>query len=168
MIFSINSIFIFLVSLFSIMHPVHVSITNVDYVQDENKAEISIKVFKDDFQLLFAHLYHINLDVNNIENDSIVLEKINTYFSNHFKVNINDKENLKLKFRDLKKNEDSIWFLYETRISEEPETIEFTNTILLDLYFDQKNMLIFSYKEKEQGFMFNLKHINNTISFHDF
>ena len=61
MIFSINSIFIFLLRLNSLMHPVHVSITNVDYLQNENKVELSIKVFKDDFQLLFVHLYQLNL-----------------------------------------------------------------------------------------------------------
>ena len=150
------------------MHPVHVSITNVDYHQNQNKAEISIKVFKDDFQLLFVHLYQQNLDFDNIENDLKSKEKINTYFSNHLKVNIDDKEDKELKYIGIKKNEDSIWFLYEIEVSTVPKSIEFINTILLDLYHDQKNMLIFSYNDKEQGFLFNLKDRNYIISFHDF
>ena len=168
MILSLNSIFIFLVSLYSMMHPVHVSVTNVDYFQNQNKAEISIKVFKDDFQLLFAHLYQINLDIDNIENDLNSQDKINTYFSNHFKINIDDKENKELKYKGIKKNDESIWFLYEIEVSNEPNSIEFINTILLDLYLDQKNMLIFSYNDKEEGFLFNLKRRNYIISFHDF
>ena len=136
MIFSLNSIIIFLVSLYSMMHPVHVSITNVDYHKNQNKAEISIKVFKDDFQLLFVHLYQINLDVENIEKDLNSQEKINTYFSNHLKVNIDNKEYKELKYKGVKKNDESIWFLYEIEVNTEPNTIEFINTILLDLYLD--------------------------------
>lgn len=168
MIFSINSIFIFLAGLFNMMHPVHVSITNADYLQNENKVELSIKVFKDDFQLLFVHQNQINLDVNNIENDLNFQEKINTYFSNNFKISIDNKENKELKYKGIKKNDDSIWFLYEIELSTLPNSIEFINTILLDLYPDQKNMLIFSYNDKEEGFLFNLKHRNYIISFHDF
>lgn len=168
MIFSLNSIFIFLVSFFNMMHPVHVSITNVDYLQDENKVELSIKVFKDDFQLLFVHLYQLNIDFNNIEKDFSSQEKINTYFSNHLKVNIDDKVNKELRYKGVKKNDESIWFLYEIEVSSAPNSIEFINTILLDLYLDQKNMLIFNYNNKEEGFLFNLKSRNYIISFHDF
>lgn len=168
MIFSLNSIFIFLVGLFNMMHPVHVSITNVDYLQNENKVELSIKVFKDDFQLLFVHLYQLNIDFDNIEKNINSQEKINTYFSNHLKVNIDNKENKELKYKGVKKNDESIWFLYEIELSAVPNSIEFTNTILLDLYLDQKNMLIFSYNDKEEGYLFNLKHSNYIISFHDF
>lgn len=168
MIFSLNSIFIFLVGLFNMMHPVHVSITNVDYLQNENKVELSIKVFKDDFQLLFVHLYQLNIDFDNIEKNINSQEKINTYFSNHLKVNIDNKENKELKYKGVKKNDESIWFLYEIELSAVPNSIEFTNTILLDLYLDQKNMLIFSYNDKEEGYLFNLKRKNYIISFHDF
>ncbi|NOQ25151.1 MAG: hypothetical protein GQ564_07285 [Bacteroidales bacterium] len=150
------------------MHPVHVSITNVDYLQDENKVELSIKVFKDDFQLLFVHLYQLNIDFNNIEKDFSSQEKINTYFSNHLKVNIDDKVNKELRYKGVKKNDESIWFLYEIEVSSAPNSIEFINTILLDLYLDQKNMLIFNYNNKEEGFLFNLKSRNYIISFHDF
>ncbi|MDA3952825.1 MAG: hypothetical protein PF485_04205 [Bacteroidales bacterium] len=168
MIFSLKSIFIFLVSLSSILHPVHVSITNVDYIKDQKRAEIVIKVFKEDFQLLFAHLYQVNLDVDNIENDLSSQEQINTYFSNNFKLKFDNKENQILKYKGLKKNDESIWFMYEIEVSTEPNSIEFTNTILLDLYFDQKNMLIFSYNDIEKGFLFNLKRINKIFEFHDF
>ena len=48
------------------MHPVHVSITNMEYFNNEKLLQFSTKIFKDDFQLLFVHLNEINIDFENM------------------------------------------------------------------------------------------------------
>lgn len=164
--FAINSIFILLIGIFNSMHPVHVSITNMDYIAEENKVTLSFKVFEDDIQLLFNHLYQINIDFNNPESLKKYQNKVDEYFSTHFE--IRGEQPYTLSFQKIKKENDSIWFYYETKIDANPKNFEIRNTLFLDLYFDQKNMLIFTYNEFEKGYLFNLNQTKQMIILNDF
>lgn len=164
--FGTISIYIFFISVFNLMHPVHVSITNMDYIPDENKISVSFKVFESDFQLLFVHLYELRIDLNDPENIKINQHKINEYFSSHFKIDNNPDNSLS--FQKIRKEDDSIWFYYETRVNPEIKSFEISNTIFLDLYFDQKNMLIFNYRQKEKGYLFNLNQTKQIINLNDY
>jgi len=146
-------------------HPVHVSVTNLDYKPDENKMEISIKVFKKDLQLLFVHLNQIKINFDDPESVNENQKRIDTYFSSHFK--IGSSPEFFLIFKDSKLDNEWIWFYYDVKLDKPIKEIEIENTILLDLYFDQKNMLILSMGEKEEGYIFNLKETKQKIDLDD-
>ena len=165
--FLIKGLCVFLISWLNMVHPVHVSITNLEYIPSENKVKLSFKVFEDDIQLLFAHLYQINADFSNEDSYYNYQSKIDEYFTSHFKILIGEKEH-KFSYKSFKKEGHTIWFYYETNIDSEPKSIEFFNTIFLDLYFDQKNLLIFSYKCQDKAYQFDLKNTNYLIEFDDF
>ena len=152
---------------FYLIHPVHVSITNMDYVPEKNRIDLSFKLYKNDFQLLFIHLKQLNIDFNKDEEIQKFRNEIDHYFLNHFKISncvAND-----LSFIETKSDEESIWFYYTIQLANnETKSIEITNTILLDLYFDQKNMLIVHYNNQEKGYLFNLKQTKQLISLDDF
>lgn len=164
--FGIINILILFISAFNLLHPVHVTITNLDYYPSKNKITLSMKVFESDFQLLFVHLYEQKIDFDDPENMKVNQRKINEYFSSHFKI-INDP-NCSLLFQKIKKEDDSIWFYYEALIEKDIKILEISNTIFLDLYFDQKNMLIFNYNQKEKGYLFNLNQTKQIIDLNDF
>lgn len=166
MIFLINSIYIFLFGICNFYHPIHVSVTNMDYIPDQNKITLSFKVFEKDYQLLFEHLYQVNLDFGENGNFKSYQDKTDEYFSGHFKISNNITNSLSHK--KTKKDDDSIWFYYEAVIDKEIDQIEISNTIFLDLYFDQKNMLIVNYHQKEKGYLFNLSKTKQIIDLNDF
>jgi len=149
------------------MHPVHVSISNMDYFPDQNKITLSFKVFKDDFQLLFAHLYEEKIDFNDEKNYINYQSKIDDYYSNHFQIIGNDNGKYLLSNKGIKKDEEAIWFYYEAMVKDEIKTLEIINTIFLDLYFDQKNMLIFNFHDNEKAYLFNLKQTKQIIVLND-
>ncbi len=153
---------IFIKSCIHFSHPVHVSVTNVDYCPDDLKMEISIKVFKKDMQLLFAHLDQVNIDFEKMEEVEKNQERINSYFQNHFYIDNNDR--CELIFKEVELDNEWIWFYYKIENIELKKEFEIANTILLDLYFDQKNMMIFSIEEIEKGYMFNLKKTKQLVS----
>jgi hypothetical protein len=150
------------------MHPVHVSITNLDYMPEQNKITLSFKVFQDDFQLLFAHLYQVSINFDDHENYKNYQNRVDEYFSSHFKIIEGEDKKHLISYKGMKKNEESIWFYYETLVDKEIEYLEIVNTILLDLYFDQKNMLILNHNGKEKGYLFNLKQTKQIIKLNDF
>lgn len=164
MIFHINLIYALIFLINSWMHPIHVSITNMEYFPDQEKIDVSFKVFMDDFQLLFVHLYQKNIDFNNDESIALNEVLIDNYLKNHFKLLVN-KDSCLINKRDYKRNEDAIWFYYDVELKHKIESMVIYNSILLDLYFDQKNLLILKVQDFEKGYQFDIKNKEYKIEF---
>ena len=159
----INIILFFTYITSGYLHPVHVSIANLEYNKNQNKIDLSLKIFEDDFRLLFFHLNEIDVDLRVESNYAIHEELIIAYFNSNFKLLANEKDKLKLRINNWKTNEDALWFYFEIPVSQEIRSLKVTNTLLLDLYFDQKNLLILKTEEKEAGYQFDYKNIEKEI-----
>jgi len=139
------------------MHPVHVSFTNVEYLEAQNEILVSFQLFTEDVELLFFHLYETELKISNNEDVQKFQEKIDQYFNHHFKLKHDDLD-LKLENKDIKTTEEFTWFYYRIPLKEHlPEEVTVQNTILFDLFFDQKNLLIIESEGNEQGYQFDIR-----------
>ena len=149
-------IFLFLTVLIKpLMHPVHVSITNMDYDQYSQTISLSFKVHFEDVRLLFYHLNQKDIDLTNDSVYNVNKELVDNYFANHFKLTGDGEINLKLISEGIQVDEDDIWFNYHCSIISEIKILKVSNTLLLDLYFDQKNLLIFKNQNLEKGYHFD-------------
>jgi len=146
-----------------LMHPIHVSITNMEYFPEKNEIEFSTKVFKNDFHLLFIHLKELNIDFENIDSVNKYQDEINTYMSTHINIEINN-EQMRIYSSVFKLNDDAIWLSYRCKIKNEIKSIKIINNLLLDLYYDQKNLLIFKFEDQEYAYQFNLENIEFIIN----
>lgn len=157
-------IFTFYIFSLSCFHPVHVSVTSMELNKEKSAIEYSVKVFKDDFQLLFYHLNKLSVDFD----DTISINKnksvIDKYFERNIVIKINQKE-IVSQMVDFSVIDDAIWFNFKAQINSEILSIELINTVLLDLYLDQKNLLIFKAEDFEKGYRFDLNHSKHLIEF---
>ncbi len=131
-----------LLALSGYSHPLHFSITNIDF--SENKAEISIKLFADDMT------NHLKLNSNNSQN------KIDTYIKANFKISLNNKQH-KLTLKEIKSNTENIWVNYTIKIEEQPTSISIVSKLLADCFHDQNNLIIISNKGNEKGIQLNAR-----------
>ena len=140
-------------------HPIHLSITNVDYNQSKKKFEISFKMFTDDFQQIIFQKYAVKINLKNINDDKKSCEYINKYINEHFSLIINTQniflEDMKFKNSEIK--DDNLWLYYEIKYNKQATNVEIRNSLMLDLYRDQKNLLIFTYKKTQKAFTFTEK-----------
>lgn len=146
-------------------HPVHVSVANVEFKEKDKKAIVSIKLFEDDLKLLFYHLNQVEIDFYDSSSYNKYKDLIIPYFETNFVIVINKKSMLNLNISDWKINEDAIWFYFESSYKSNFESLEIKNTILLDIYSDQKNLVIIKTKTKELGYQFDYKTTQQQISF---
>jgi len=144
-------------------HPVHVSIANIDYSKEIGQINVSIKIFEDDFRLLFFHLNQVEVDLKAESNYDKHKDLIISYFNNHFKLEVNNKDDLELVITKWKINEEAIWFYFEIQVKNEIKLIKVSNSLLLDLYFDQKNLVILKTPDKELGLQFDYKNTEKII-----
>lgn len=147
-------------------HPVHVSFTTIEYFKDESKYKILFKIFVDDFDLILKMKYGKDLQLIRGRWEKNYHKIITKYVYEHFSLNIGKKNKLKNKL-NLKKNEikeQAIWLHYDLEIDNfTDEDIIIQNTLMMDLYPDQKNLLIFVEEDKEQAIKFDLKNKTQII-----
>jgi hypothetical protein len=137
-------------------HPVHISVTNIEYDANNEKFIIAFKVFSDDLESVINKKYKINLNLgkeNELTNSSDYLTQ---YMQEHFRFYINTKKNLSEDLIFVKKemNFEATWIYYELKFNGVVKKSIIRNSMLDDLYPDQKNLVMFNYKDVNKGFQF--------------
>jgi hypothetical protein len=137
-------------------HPIHVSVTSVDVNTEKDTIFISQKMYTEDFKLLFYHLYEKNikpLQDKNFSQDELNL--INGYMKDAFVIE-NGSTMLPLGFVRKEQDEESIWLYYTCPLpSDNITSLMLTNSLLLQLFDDQTNLVIVTYKGADTGYTFN-------------
>lgn len=154
-----NLIYFFAFFLLTLSHPIHLSVMSIEHIPSKKKIQISVRLFLDDFELINKNKFGVNLNLgkkNEIENSK---EFINEYFFQHFSIKINGKTIHKKKIKLKKKEIDDIvlWLYYEINFKQKISEVEIKNSLMTDLFRDQKNMLIFTTPIQQKAITFNSK-----------
>jgi len=161
------TIIIFLGLLLSVFHPVHVSVANIEYSTQEQKFDISIRLFQDDFEHIIRQKYGVELNIGKENEHKNSSEYINKYVNENFSVKFNGKniDDKKLILKRKKVEDITVWLYYEIKYKPELKNVEIKNSLMTDLYRDQTNLLIFTYKKKQKALTFNSKNKIHNFSF---
>jgi len=163
----IKSFYLLLISNYFLMHPVHVSVTNLEIQSENNSISLSFKVFTDDFQLMIDQLYNVKVDLSENGNYDLHKKQIDNYLKDNFTL-INNGKELIFTNIGIKTNDEAVWFFYKTKINKDLKSFVIRNSLMLDLYPDQKNLLILKYGEIERGYQFNFKKKEITINLDEY
>ena len=148
----IGFIFVLFSTVFA--HPIHVSVSNLEFTGEEPL--IAIKLFKDDLQLAIYHNYAIEIPFEKMDNN-MYRDIMMKYLSERFIIKLNKNENLKLEYENIETNDEAIWFYFQTKELPPVKKITVLNKIFLDIYQDQTNLLIINYKGKQRGYRFDFR-----------
>lgn len=165
-----RSYFILFFSIVSIVltaHPLHVSIVNMDVNSDSGTINYSIRLFYDDFQHLINSKYHTIIDLDkekriSLKEQEYILEYINSAFI------VYESESIKLMpvFLSWKVENLSIWFYFGMKFTGSSTQLIVVNTLMNEIFTDQKNLMILNDCEKEQGFEFNQRNTKQAVALH--
>lgn len=146
-------------------HPVHVSVTNLEYNSEAKEFNIYVKFFLDDFEVIIKNNQNVELNLgldNQIKNFDIYIKK---YIADNFSIEIDDKKIVqnKLKSFEYKIVDNSVWFYFSVKSKENFEKIKIKNSFLTDLYHDQTNLFIFTYNDFQKAIKFDVQNISDII-----
>ena len=135
-------------------HPLHLSITNILY--ENGKLSIQMKSFPDDWEVGYFHYHGKAIDFNDPINREIPWFK--KYLDSSFKIAY-DKEmpGLPLEIDSISMEEDAMTIDMHAVVPESPNSLYIYNTLLIDIYPDQTNLVIFVFEKKETGIKFDVK-----------
>ncbi len=128
--------------LVSDVHDFHLSKTEIYHNQKTQSLEITMHIFIDDLELAISQAQGTLLRLTSTEDDKQADTTIVNYLQSEFAVWINAK---KMEFTYLGKEESedliAFWIYLEATGVREIEEIQIKNSILTEIYQDQKNMV---------------------------
>ncbi|MCX6321349.1 MAG: hypothetical protein NTX93_06010 [Bacteroidia bacterium] len=137
-------------SIWLLFHPVHVTLTSIDYVPEMDSFKVFVRMYFDDFlrdnKLNGKEIQNKDFSTDNSSSRN-VLEK---YLAEKVIIEVNEKQlSGKLQDINLVDNEISMNLVYSTW--KKPKTITVKNLIMTGLYSDQSNMIIIRINDFEEG-----------------
>lgn len=141
---------VLLISFWFAFHPVHVTLTSIEYIPENDSFSVFVKMYFDDFlrdyKLSFGDIQEKGFSGENPES----VEEMLKYLSQKVVLTVNGKK-LKgnLKEMNLADKEVSMNLIY--RSVKKPRSVIVENLIMTTLYTDQANMIIVKVNEFEEG-----------------
>jgi hypothetical protein len=143
------------------IHPVHISLTTIEYAKGREEMAVTYKVNTEDFEYAVIRNNKFVSDIGKIKESTEFNRYIENYINATFSLTI-DGTKSKLKFIEKKNIETDTWLYFKITGIKKIKKMEIMNALLFDTYMDQTNLLIISFNGKEQGF--KTSYDNRTIT----
>ena len=149
----ISAIMLFWMSLTE-AHPLHLSITNITY--ENGKLKISMKTFRDDWEVAYFHYHGTVIDFSAEENWEDPW--FSDYLEERFAISRKKGETpIGLSLDSIMIIDDSMQIEMWADLRGKPNSLYIYNALLTDIFPDQSNLVIFEFKESETGIKFDLR-----------
>ena len=137
-------------SIWFAFHPVHVTLTSIDYIPETESFKVFVRMYFDDFVLDCK----LNGDVIQKEGfsgrNSSSIEAVEKYLKDKVVIKVNDKQ-LSGKLHDMNMIDNEVSMNLEFINGKKPKTVTVKNLIMTGLYNDQSNMIIVKVDDFEEG-----------------
>lgn len=138
------------ISLWFAFHPVHVTLTSIEYIPENDSFSVFVKMYFDDFlrdyRLSFGDIQEKGFSGDNPAS----IEEMQKYLSEKVVITVNGrKTSVSMKDMKLADNEVSMNLIYGS--NKNPRSVTVKNLIMTALYSDQANMMIIKVRNFEEG-----------------
>ena len=135
-------------------HPLHLSITNILY--ENGKLSIRMKSFRDDWETGYFHYHGRPVDFADPAGREIPWFR--EYLENSFRIALAEgAPALPLEIDSISLEEDAMTIEMHATVPSSPKSLYIYNTLLIDIYPDQSNLVIFVFEKRETGIKFDIK-----------
>ena len=145
-------------------HKFYVSVTQIDFVPNKKRVEITSRIFIDDLEKAlekkFKKKFYIT-STKEIENSEILIQE---YLKEKIKISINKKaQNIEYLAREVEG--DVLIFYTKIAISKKINTFEIYNSLLTDLYKEQQNIVHLNINGNKNSFLFTNSETNQKLNY---
>lgn len=146
-------ILLFLIPLLSFsVHKYYLSLTQIEYNNEEKSVQIIMNVFMDDIELALNKTYNIDLKLttkNELKDND---KYFNEYLSKRIQLKINDKP-VTFNYLGKEYEGDLVYFYLEIKDIDAVKNIEITNQVLMDYFPTQQNLVKLKVNKKYKSLL---------------
>ncbi len=138
-------------------HKFYVSVTQIDYVSNKKRIEITSRIFIDDLEKALNKKYKTKLNITSTNEISEAEECIKAYIKEKIKISINKKPQV-IEYLTKEVEGDVIIIYTKIVISKKINTFEVYNSLLTETFQDQQNIVHTNINSNKKSFL-----LTNTV-----
>ena len=146
-------------------HEYHASVTNMQYDPKERVFEVSVRMFTDDLEKTLTKEndgQRVIFEKKYEKNNDLLLEK---YVRKHFAIQNSQKQRKPFNYVGHETEAEAQWIYLELPYPEPFRGVTLQQSVLLDMFDDQVNLLTVNYNEQKKTFLFKKNQTVQEISF---
>lgn len=136
------------ISTLSFSHKFYVSICDLEYNVEKDRIEGSLKLTAHDFEKILSEKFNRKIFLDEVHDTSEVGKYIQVYLNQHFKIKSNGKLAKPVYFGKEVTLEQDLYIYFTFTEIENPAQIEIHNSILIQPFIEQQNIVHYQYKEQ--------------------
>lgn len=158
----ILSVFLVSLSSFTVLHKFYVSVTQIEYREEQKSLQIISRIFIDDIEEVLKKRYDENIELVSNKQEEKVDQYLTTYLKQKLSITVNGEE-VFFDFIGKEYDNDLVLCYLEVKNIESLRTIVVSNQVLMDFFDDQQNIIhvkkqkkrksLILEKEKDQGML---------------
>lgn len=123
------------------LHPLHISVTEIQFDEKDKALEIMMRVFIDDLETtLKSSLNDPNLDILEPKNGKTVDQMMQEYLKTRFRITLDNKVQT-IKYLGHERESDAFIFYIEVSNVKKWKAINIQNSIITEVFDDQSNLV---------------------------
>ncbi|WP_241738915.1 DUF6702 family protein [Pontibacter beigongshangensis] len=142
---------LFLLSIEGVAHDYHASITDIRYNPKTQRLEVAIKVFMDDLEEALSRKSKAKVVYSNSEQ---VQQLLQAYLRRHLVFEQEKGKPLQQHFLGSEAETDAVWAYVEVPVPDARRPLLVHNTVLMELFDDQMNIVNINSKGKTNSLLF--------------
>lgn len=160
----ISVIAIFFLCSFNTLHKYYVSITQIEFVKEQQSVQIISRIFIDDFESVLRKRYDNNITLDRGDDETQIDDYIKKYLLTKIEISINNKEVIPNFIG--KKYDDGIMHCYlEIENIKSISTFQIKNKVLFDMFEDQKNVIRTNINNKNKTVVLTAQNDKGLLNF---
>lgn len=160
----ISVIAIFFLCSFNTLHKYYVSITQIEFVKEQQSVQIISRIFIDDFESVLRKRYDKNITLDRGDDETQIDDYIKKYLLTKIEISINNKEVIPNFIG--KKYDDGIMHCYlEIENIKSISTFQIKNKVLFDMFEDQKNVIRTNINNKNKTVVITAQNDKGLLNF---
>ena len=160
----ISVIAIFFLCSFNTLHKYYVSITQIEFVKEQQSVQIISRIFIDDFESVLRKRYDKNITLDRGDDETQIDNYIKKYLLTKIEISINNQEVIPTFIG--KKYDDGIMHCYlEIENIKSISTFQIKNKVLFDMFEDQKNVIRTNINNKNKTVVLTAQNDKGLLNF---
>jgi hypothetical protein len=124
-----------------VLHPLYISVTEINHNATDKNLEISCKIFADDLEKTIGSVYNKKVDLANPSNKAEAEKLVTGYIKSHLLIKLDGKP-VTLEYVGYENENEAVWSYFQVpNTANAPKKIEITNSILFETYDKEINLM---------------------------
>lgn len=124
----------------AVVHPIFVSVTEIEHNASQKTLEVSCKIFTDDFEKVLRTAYKTKVDLINPTNKAAMDKLVNDYVQQHLKLTVDGKA-ITMRYLGYEIIEEGVYSYYEAPGISQVKNISIFNNLLYEHTPEQMGLM---------------------------